>query len=160
MCFGCCFIVFNHCQPDVFRVIRPFGTFTAIIATYAASALLHGLNFQLAAVLLSLGVFTYVEHQLRHKLAGIFSACIAAGSCKETSCGHRNKWDQPYVLCFNAMCGAIAVMHLAYLGLMFEGAGELQEQGFSYLHTLNRWASLGFLSHWMVAGSYVFYRLV
>ena len=40
----------------VFRITRPkFGTFAAILLTYIASALLHGLNFQLAAVLLSLG---------------------------------------------------------------------------------------------------------
>lgn len=141
--------------------MRPLGTFIAIITTYAASALLHGLNFQLAAVLLSLGIFTYVEHQLRHKLATVFSACIAAAACKE-SCGHRHKWRQPYVLAFNGLCGAVAVLHLAYLGLMFGGdsGGDLQEEGFSYLHTLSRWHSLGFLSHWLVAGSYMCYRLI
>ncbi|CAN7950666.1 unnamed protein product, partial [Ixodes pacificus] len=39
----------------VFKATRPLGNFTAILLTYAASSLLHGINFQLAAVLLSLG---------------------------------------------------------------------------------------------------------
>ena len=40
--------------------------------------MLHGLNFQLAAVLLSLGFYTYVEHSLRRKLAAAFDASITA----------------------------------------------------------------------------------
>lgn len=53
------------------------------------SALLHGLNFQLASVLLSLGMFTYVEHRIRTRLAGIYSACILPSACKQV------KVDQP-----------------------------------------------------------------
>ncbi|XP_068280773.1 protein-serine O-palmitoleoyltransferase porcupine isoform X1 [Nyctibius grandis] len=46
----------------VFQTARRLGTFAAVLGTYAASALLHGLSFHLAAVLLSLGLITYVEH--------------------------------------------------------------------------------------------------
>ena len=63
------------------------------MATYVASTLLHGLSGdflravsflkasnsgQLAAVLLSLGVYTWVEHSLRDKLARILDASIGA----------------------------------------------------------------------------------
>jgi porcupine-like protein len=41
------------------------GPGCAIVATYAASTLLHGLSAQLAAVLLSLGLYTWVEHNIR-----------------------------------------------------------------------------------------------
>ncbi|XP_074023761.1 protein-serine O-palmitoleoyltransferase porcupine [Numenius arquata] len=44
----------------VFQTARRLGTFAAVLGTYAASALLHGLSFHLAAVLLSLG-----PHHLR-----------------------------------------------------------------------------------------------
>ena len=54
------------------------------------SALFHGLNFQLAAVLLSLGLYTYVEFTLRSKLASIFDACILARPCPE-GCQHKAK---------------------------------------------------------------------
>ncbi|XP_054711221.1 protein-serine O-palmitoleoyltransferase porcupine-like [Uloborus diversus] len=46
----------------VFKTAKPLGDFAAVLLTYVASSLLHGLNFQLAAVLLSLGFYTYIEH--------------------------------------------------------------------------------------------------
>ncbi|RVE71171.1 hypothetical protein OJAV_G00072120 [Oryzias javanicus] len=46
----------------VFKNALKAGTFPAILVTYTASALLHGLSFHLGAVLLSLGFITYVEH--------------------------------------------------------------------------------------------------
>ena len=46
--------------------------------TYLASTLLHGLSGQLAAVLLSLGFYTWVEHSLRDKLSNIMDASIGA----------------------------------------------------------------------------------
>jgi len=41
------------------------GNGAALFATYAASTLLHGLSAQLAAVLFSLGLYTWVEHSFR-----------------------------------------------------------------------------------------------
>ncbi|EDV25207.1 uncharacterized protein TRIADDRAFT_56916 [Trichoplax adhaerens] len=38
------------------------GKWFAVFATYFASALLHGLNFSLSAILLSIGVYAYIEH--------------------------------------------------------------------------------------------------
>ncbi|KAG7279510.1 hypothetical protein CRUP_035896, partial [Coryphaenoides rupestris] len=46
----------------IFKNAMKLGTFPAILVTYTASALLHGLSFHLGAVLLSLGFITYVEH--------------------------------------------------------------------------------------------------
>uniref|UniRef100_A0ABI7W844 Protein-serine O-palmitoleoyltransferase porcupine n=1 Tax=Felis catus TaxID=9685 RepID=A0ABI7W844_FELCA len=46
----------------VFKNALRLGTFSAVLVTYAASALLHGFSFHLAAVLLSLAFITYVEH--------------------------------------------------------------------------------------------------
>ncbi|CAE1268787.1 PORCN [Acanthosepion pharaonis] len=46
----------------IFKNARPLGNFAAVLLTYGASSLLHGLNFQLAAVLLSLGFYSYIEH--------------------------------------------------------------------------------------------------
>ena len=46
-------------------LIEFLGNGTAVFATYAASTLLHGLSAQLAAVLFSLGLYTWVEHSFR-----------------------------------------------------------------------------------------------
>ncbi|XP_043803579.1 protein-serine O-palmitoleoyltransferase porcupine isoform X2 [Apis laboriosa] len=77
--------------------IKYLGKFGAVTITYLTSALLHGLNFQLAAVLLSLGFYTYVEFQLRFMLANIFDACIASKQCTKNKCTHtyntHNSWS-------------------------------------------------------------------
>lgn len=140
-------------MSDVFRIVKPYGTLAAIAVTYAVSAALHGLNSQLAAVLLSLGLYTYVEFKLRQKMAATFNACILANACGPR-CGHRHKWNGPYVLMFNVAFGGLAILHLAYLGVMFD------EKGFSMSHVLGKWQRLDFASHWIVAVMYVFYRLI
>ncbi|XP_024940502.1 protein-serine O-palmitoleoyltransferase porcupine isoform X2 [Cephus cinctus] len=71
-------------RPSVMHL----GKFGAVIVTYLTSSLLHGLNFQLAAVLLSLGFYTYVEFQLRSILANTFDACIASKRCSDRKCSH------------------------------------------------------------------------
>ena len=63
----------------VFKVSRSrLGPSAAVFCTYLASTLLHGLSGQLAAVLLSLGLYTWVEHSFRQKLADIMDASIGA----------------------------------------------------------------------------------
>ncbi|KAM4737878.1 protein-serine O-palmitoleoyltransferase porcupine-like isoform 3-T3 [Anableps anableps] len=74
----------------VFKTSMKLGTFPAILVTYTASALLHGLSFHLGAVLLTLGFLTYVEHVLRKKLAYILSACILSRPCA-SDCSHQHK---------------------------------------------------------------------
>lgn len=110
----------------VFKVFRCYGNFVAIIATYAASSLLHGLNFQLAAVLLSLGLYTYVEHVLRQKLSRVYSSCIQARQCRH-ECGHVHKRSHSGVRLTNLAFGALALVHLTYLGLMFDSTPSIEE---------------------------------
>ncbi|EDO40458.1 predicted protein, partial [Nematostella vectensis] len=74
----------------VFKKTQRFGRFIAILLTFGCSSLLHGLNFQLAAVLLSIGVYAYIEHVLRSKMAALFNACIMARNC-QPGCDHQWK---------------------------------------------------------------------
>ena len=122
------------------------------------SALLHGMNFQLAAVLLSLGFYTYTEHVTRQKLASIFSACIEARKCAP-SCTHRWKEGDWSVRLANFAFGLLAVFHLAYLGVMFDSS-KIQEEGYSYWHVLSKWRWLSFASHWLVLATFGFYVLI
>lgn len=144
----------------VFKNAMKLGTFQAIIVTYAASALLHGLSFHLAAVLLSLGFLTYVEHVLRKKLADIFSACILSKKCSP-NCAHRNK-KSLLVYLTNILFGALALFHLTYLGSLFDTDSEdaSEEEGYGMTHTINKWSDLGWAGHWLTFGSWVFYRLL
>lgn len=145
----------------VFRRSRVrLGKFGAVLLTYAASSLLHGLNFQLAAVLLSLGFYTYVEFQLRHELANIFDACIAAKRCGNQKCTHKRTADNCWwVIPINLLFSGLAIFHLAYLGLMFD-TSEQQETGYSYSHAMEKWSSLSFASHWVVLATYFAYFMI
>lgn len=128
--------------------------------TYLASSLLHGFNFQLAAVLLSLGFYTYIEFQLRAVLSTTFNACISSKKCPNNQCQHeKNSSNSWWVIGVNIAFSILAMFHLAYLGLMFD-TSETQEVGYSYLHTLEKWSKLGFASHWIVFATYCAYFLI
>lgn len=144
----------------VFKNALKLGTFSAILVTYTASALLHGLSFHLGAVLLSLGFITYVEHVLRKKLASIFSACILSRPCSP-DCGHQHK-KEFWVLLLNVVFSVVAVFHLTYLGSMFDpGLDEHDvEEGYSAVHTLQRWSDLNWAGHWLVFACWIFYLIV
>lgn len=142
----------------MFRVTRPYGTFLAILGTYGLSALLHGLNFQLGIVLVSLGFYTYTEHVTRQKLASIFSACIKSRKCG-SDCDHQWKENHWSVRLVNICFSSLAIFHLAYLGLMFDSS-KLQEEGYSLSHALKKWHWLNFSSHWLMLGTFIFYWLV
>ncbi len=100
---------------DCFKRVLPCGPVAAYLTTYVASVMLHGLNFQLGAVLLSLGFFAKVEHDVRSRLADMFSASI--GTARNDACRHK-EWEIP-VAAFNMVCGMLVVFNLAYLGVMF-----------------------------------------
>ncbi|KAL6266459.1 hypothetical protein P5V15_003307 [Pogonomyrmex californicus] len=140
--------------------IKNLGKFGAVTVTYLISSLLHGLNFQLAAILLSLGFYTYVEFQLRAMLADIFDACIASKQCVKQRCTHKyNSFNCWWVFMTNLMFSGLAMFHLAYLGLMFD-TSDLQETGYSYRHTITKWSELGFASHWVALATYCIYLLI
>ncbi|KAK3912241.1 Protein-serine O-palmitoleoyltransferase porcupine [Frankliniella fusca] len=149
----------NWLKTYVFRTTIPYGSFAAVLSTYAASSLLHGLNFQLSAVLLSLGVYTYVEYMLRQKLASIFKACILVRPCRK-ECPHQHRESRVIVVITNVFLGLLVMFHLAYLGVMFDSSSKEQEVGYSYSHTLAKWSSLNYASHWVVLGTYIFNFLI
>eukprot|EP00117_Sycon_ciliatum_P032224 scpid49708/ scgid25038/ Protein-cysteine N-palmitoyltransferase porcupine len=129
----------------VYKPTRHLGQFIAVLATYFASSILHGLNFQLSAVLFSIGVFAYIENGVRYKLAGCLDACIMARACKD-GCEHHHKSSRIWVRLINLFFMALAMFHLAYLGVMFDNS-QNREMGHSMEHTLSKWRSLDFASH-------------
>jgi len=142
----------------VFKQSRKFGVFAAILLTYIASSLLHGLNFQLSSVLLSIGLFAYIESVVRHTLASIFSACIEARQCK-SACHHTYKKSNFVVMSVNLLLAFIAVWNLAYLGCLFDNSNE-QEQGYSMNHVMTKWKDYQFINHIFMFLSYIISRLI
>uniref|UniRef100_A0A4W4HHT3 Porcupine O-acyltransferase like n=1 Tax=Electrophorus electricus TaxID=8005 RepID=A0A4W4HHT3_ELEEL len=141
----------------VFKSALKLGTFPAILVTYTASALLHGLSFHLGAVLLSLGFITYVEHVLRKKLAAIFSACILSKRCPN-DCPHLNK-KAVWVYGINLFFSALSIFHLTYLGSLFDLDAD-DDKGYMASHTIQKWSELNWASHWVMLGCWIFYWLI
>ncbi|XP_070300654.1 protein-serine O-palmitoleoyltransferase porcupine-like isoform X3 [Salvelinus sp. IW2-2015] len=145
----------------VFTSARNLGTFSAILVTYTASALLHGLSFHLGAVLLSLGFITYIEHVLRKRLAAIFNACILSKKC-QPNCSHTNN-KVLWVYIINVAFSTLAVFHLAYLGSLFNSSVDYMdddEESDVANHTIQKWSELSWASHWVTFGCWVLYRII
>lgn len=144
----------------VFKTSMKLGTFPAILLTYTASALLHGLSFHLGAVLLTLGFITFVEHVLRKRLAYILNACILSRPCA-SDCSHRHK-KNCWVLLLNLVFSLLVIFHLTYLGSMFDPGSDEQEaeEGYAAIHTIQRWSDLNWASHWVIFACWIFYVLI
>ncbi|XP_075898601.1 protein-serine O-palmitoleoyltransferase porcupine-like isoform X2 [Nelusetta ayraudi] len=144
----------------VFKSALRFGTFTAVMATYTASSLLHGLSFHLGAVLISLGFITYIEHVLRKRLAAIFNACVLSRKCPP-NCTHRNK-KALWVYMINITFSALAILHLTYLGSVFNSSVDYIEEDEDDIthHTIQKWSDLSWTSHWVTFGCWILYRLI
>jgi porcupine-like protein len=122
------------------------------MTTFLASTFLHGFNFQLGAVLLSLGFFSYVDNKLRSRLALIFDASVTAR--KSPHDNFKYKEASFPVMIANFGFGILTCVHLMYLGVMFDQQ-DLQTEGYRWQHTIAKWESLGFFSHWIMAGTFL-----
>lgn len=122
--------------------------------TYLISSFLHGFNLKLAAVLLSLGFYTYIEYKFRHKLCVIFDACVGANPCKK--CDHIYK-NHIYVYLVNFVFSIIAVFHLAYLGCLLESTSDSFDNETDLFY---RWQQLDYSSHLFTVFLYIIYKLI
>ncbi|XP_041331208.1 protein-serine O-palmitoleoyltransferase porcupine, partial [Pyrgilauda ruficollis] len=170
----------------VFQTARCLGTFAAVLGTYAASALLHGLSFHLAAVLLSLGLITYAEHGQRWPFKGrgqgvggiwgvpeVFGVLQTlwvwgvnrgvGGPCRGFEVPEVSGLPQTlWVRALNGALGALALFHLSYLGALFDVEAEdaVEEQGYGMAYTVRKWSELNWASHWVTLGCWVLARLL
>uniref|UniRef100_UPI00358EB508 protein-serine O-palmitoleoyltransferase porcupine n=1 Tax=Myxine glutinosa TaxID=7769 RepID=UPI00358EB508 len=140
----------------VFKNSLQLGKLPAILLTYGASALLHGLSFHLGAVLLSLGLVTYTEHVLRRKIATVLNACVLSRKC--TQCEHQHK-SEVWVMLINLSFTFLAIFHLAYLGALFDGDGD-EEEGYGMRHTIDKWTELGWAGHWLTLTCWLIHKLL
>lgn len=133
----------------IFSKLKSVHPIIALLATYLTSSLLHGLNMQIYAVLFSLALYTYVEHKFRNNLSERLNLCIKSSPCK--NCNHHKNHLS---LVFDIVFGIISLWHLTYLGIMFDFSNA-QEEGYSLWHTFEKWKSLGFVSHYIILGTFI-----
>ncbi|KAF0035671.1 hypothetical protein F2P81_010983 [Scophthalmus maximus] len=67
-----------------------------------------------------------------------------------------------WVYVVNFTFGALAVVHLTYLGSVFNSSVDYmeQEEDDATHHTIQKWSELSWTSHWLTFGCWVLYRLL
>ncbi|KAJ1354278.1 hypothetical protein KIN20_011158 [Parelaphostrongylus tenuis] len=130
------------------KFLESWGNAGAIFASFAVSSLLHGLNFQITAVLLSLGFLCYFENKFRNRVSNRFSMCVRARPCG--NCNHKKNSTNWQTLLLNVVFSINAVYLLIYLGAPFGEDGA--EVGYDRNHTISTWKRHGFAGHWIGIG--------
>ncbi|XP_053676409.1 protein-serine O-palmitoleoyltransferase porcupine [Anopheles nili] len=145
----------------IFRTTkRPFGNAAAIAITYIISSLLHGLHYRLWITLLTIGLWTYVEHEIRRKIAAIYSACVLVGKCPEPCIVHQHKSKSLLCIIINTLFFLLNMFNLIYLGCIFESTEGPPEEISNEKSIFARWTELNFASHWLLGFAYLFYVII
>lgn len=137
-------------KDHVFKPIKLKTTSVgvAIVFTYLMSSMLHGFKFHIWSVLLTLGLLTWNEHRIRVSLARRLGACILARKCTYSPDGrclgghHRTTRNSLYVNIINFCFSIAAMVHLAFLGYIFQGNTDEA----NYRDAMNLWSELYFYS--------------
>lgn len=137
--------------------------FVAIFITYLVSCLVHGFNYKVHLVLISLSCFSYFENLLRRCLAQVFDACIESTCCKQSCkylhCPRRvtKQYFTPASLLVrfvNFSFSLIVVIQLAYLGVMLNATTS------STMTILEIWYNMNYLGHILAMIMFVFYKCI
>lgn len=142
-----------------FKLKEKYNILVTIVGTYLISSSIHGFNFQIWSVLLSLGVLTFIEERLRFKLSRLLDACVQSRRCARNnikcSSNHRNG-SGLIVWSTNALFTLLSIAHLAYLGASFDG----QETSSSANHVIQVWFDLSFYSHVIALITFAVYLIL
>ncbi|KAK6758860.1 hypothetical protein RB195_016220 [Necator americanus] len=111
----------RYLHSYIYQNLIVFGPATCVFAAFAVSSLLHGFNFQISAVLLSLGFVCFFENKIRNRLSNRFSMCVRARPCK--NCQHKRGWNSWQTMLVNVLFFVHAVYQLIYLGAPFDDQG-------------------------------------
>lgn len=158
--------VYVYFNVDVFEEILKYGDknkkhryrIVAVGTTYFVSSLLHGLERKLSAVLLSLAAYTFVEHQMRTKLASRFPRTFCNYSknnnfplASKKYCGSSsNTWS---LWCVNIMFTILNIIHLAYLGSIMDMTVNKSDNIADH-NSFARWRHVSYFSHFIMLFMY------
>lgn len=144
------------------------STMVAVFCTYLVSSLLHGMDFRIYLVLLSLATFAEGETMLRRHLARLFNACVAvnpcpgAERCRYANCPRRLgwlSWRSLLVKLINLCFTLLAISHLAYLGIVLLNETLVAESEHE-LPFMHHWSAAGYLSHYVGIGMFLLYMFI
>lgn len=153
---------------DVFKEVLKYGRkkfkhrniIISVGATYLISSLLHGFEQRLSAVLLSLAAYTYVEHQIRTKLAVKFPRTFSHDSKHdyhyyETKNNLKKSKKNIWILwSINIAFTILNIIHLAYLGSVMDMSVKDSENT-TFQDSFLPWRRVSYFSHFIVLFMYL-----
>ncbi|KAG5872959.1 hypothetical protein JTB14_022158 [Gonioctena quinquepunctata] len=125
----------------IYRSWLPLGKFYGILATFIASSFLHGFEIKVSVVLITIGVFSYLQFGVRDYFARAFNCCVRVYPCK--SCTHKFKRNSVISRVFQLFFLLTTVVHLVFLGMIMDA--NTDEIGI-----YRKWKNLYFVSFWMM----------
>ncbi|XP_072402265.1 protein-serine O-palmitoleoyltransferase porcupine [Diabrotica undecimpunctata] len=126
----------------VYRSWLPHGKFFAILATFIVSSLLHGFELKVSVVLISIGIFSYLQFTVRGQFAKAFNSCINVYPCKEP-CRHRFKRNSIFSWMCRLLFSFTTIVHLIFLGM-------LMDPNTDEIGIFQKWNNLYFISFWIM----------
>lgn len=156
-------------KQNIFNSLRAskYSYFMAIVLTYSVSCLVHGFNYKVHSVLISLGFFSYFENVLRRCLAQVFDACIEASLCKHNCkyklCprrSHGGYFSTPILLVrlVNFIFSVLVILQLAYLGVMLNA--DVLSNSKSLHVMLLVWSNMNYFGHILALLMFAFYKCI
>lgn len=132
----------------------------AVGTTYLISSLLHGFERRLSAVLLSLAAYTFIEHQIRKKLAIRFPRTFSYNSkydCHYYECKTSLKRSKKKIWILWSIDIAFTILniiHLAYLGSVMDMTVK-DSDNTTFQDYFLPWRRVSYFSHFIVLFMYL-----
>ena len=129
---------------------------------------MHGYDFRVCSVLITLAFLTWIEMRLRKRLSVRLDACVAAWNCNyepdegRSRPNHRCRKHRctPYnsllVNAINLAFSLLCIAHLAFLGSAFDG----NESHATFEHVYEIWSFLNFYSIALFVPTFLLYLIV
>ncbi|CAH0562138.1 unnamed protein product [Brassicogethes aeneus] len=125
----------------VYKPNLKYGRFYAIFVTFLMSSFLHGFALHVSVVLVLLGLFSYIQIELREFLLNAFNICLKNYPCKQ--CQHLHKRDSLVCRFILFIFSLLTVLHLVFLGILLD-------ENTKEIGIYEKWRHLGFISLWII----------
>lgn len=118
--------------------MQKYGQFSAVMATFLVSSFLHGMEVRVSVILLSLGLFSYLQVKSRILISDAMNACLNVKPCKQ--CNHKYNREHFVMKVILFLYSLDSILHLAYLGILMDPSS-------SDVSFFEQWRDLYFVSH-------------
>ncbi|XP_030756106.1 protein-serine O-palmitoleoyltransferase porcupine [Sitophilus oryzae] len=125
----------------IYRKWLPLGKFYAVFVTFLISSLFHGFEIKVSLVLISLGIFSYLQVLVRDYISQTFNMCVKIYPCK--SCNHKIRPSSILCTLTKLIFSLLTVLDLIYLGV-------LMDQSTDEVGIYTKWNNLYFCSFWIM----------